>query len=335
MHEIDISQIDLNLLTSLDALLAERSVSRAARRLGVGQPAASHALARLRELLGDALLVRVGREMVPTPRGEALREPLARALSDVVRLLRHESRFEAQTSERGFRLICPDLLAPALPRLVEALHRHAPKTTLEILAGGPDEGAHLEAGAADVALGPTKREGPGLVTRGLGAIGFGIVARQGHPALSRATKLSARAWAAYAHIVVQTGNRSPSLVGQAVERAGLDRRIGVRVPSFLAALFVCAQTDLFFAAPRELVTPILDPLGLRCVRPPIDITDVPVAAHWHERFQDDPAHRFFRELVIESLESTLAPRRADTRSRCRVGDRPRRRALAARSTLRE
>lgn len=317
MHAIDIAQLDLNLLRVLDALLQERSVSRAARRLGVGQPAASHALARLREVFGDALLVRSGREMMPTPRAEALREPLARVLGDVARLLRDEAAFDARTSERSFTLICPDLLAPALPGLVERLHRRAPQTALEVLAGGPDEGAHLETGKADLALGPTKREGPGLVTRGLGSVAFGIVARAAHPALSHASKhpkLSKRAWAAYPHIVVQTGNQSPSLVGLALERAGLDRRVAVRVPSFLAALFVCAQTDFFFAAPRELALPLLERLELRCVRPPIDIAEIPVAAHWHERFQDDPAHRFFRDLVIEVLEEALASRRARPRS---------------------
>lgn len=310
MNEIDASAIDLNLLRTLDALLRESSVTRAARRLGIGQPAASHALGRLRELLGDPLLVRTGRTMVLTPRAQALQEPLARLLADAVRLLRDEPRFDPARTARTFSVICSDVLAPLLPRLSARLGAAAPGARLEVRDRSRDDATALETGQADLALGPGPAEGAGLCTRGLGAIHFGVVARRGHPALRSGGKLRARAWVEHPHVVVRTGNRSRSFVAQALRREGLERRVGLVVPTFLAALVAVAETDLLFAAPRELVEPLLPRLGLVVAAPPIAVPAVPVVAVWHERYQADPAHRFLRGLVLDELEAKLRPCRA-------------------------
>src|SRR5688572_8119619 len=180
MKQFDVSRVDLNLLAALGALLDEGSVTRAARRLGVGQPAASYALGRARELFADPLFVRVGRRMVPTPRAEELRGPLARVLADAARLVQQGAPFDRRHSDRAFVLACPDLLAPALPRLVARLSCEAPRARLEIVGRRADDAAALEDGRVDVALVPTPREGPGLVRRGLGSLRFGVLARCGH-----------------------------------------------------------------------------------------------------------------------------------------------------------
>lgn len=311
MHAIDVSGVDLNLLTTLAALLDERSVTAAARRLGLGQPATSHALARLRELFADPLLVRSGRAMVPTPRAEALREPLARLLADATRLLHHQTRFTPATSTRSFTLVCPDLLATLLPRIVARLRREAPRASLEVVHRGGDERLALEDGRADLLLGPTPGDGPGLRTRGLGSVHFGVVARRHHPGLTASGQLRAHAWTAYPHVMVRSGSTSRSVVGDALTQAGLTRELALVVPSFLAALVAVAETDLFFAAPRELLHPLATRLELVVVPPPISIPPVPVAAVWHERFDAEPAHRFLRALVGEEVEAGLRapPRR--------------------------
>lgn len=308
MHTVDVSGVDLNLLTALDALLSERSVTRAAARLGLGQPATSHALARLRGLFGDPLLVRSGRAMIATPRAEALREPLARLLADARRLIRHEARFEAATSARSFTVVCPDLLATLLPRIVARLRREAPRARLEIVPRSGDERGALEEGRADLLLAPAADEGPGLRMRGLGSVRFGVVARRDHPALGRGGQLRPSAWTAYPHVVVRSGSSSRSLVGAALELAGLVREVGLVVPSFLAALVTVAETDLFFAAPRELLHPLAARLDLVVVAPPIAVPPVPVAAVWHERFDAEPAHRFLRALVGEEVIDGLRGR---------------------------
>jgi LysR family transcriptional regulator, transcriptional activator of nodD3 and syrA len=309
MKQFDVSRVDLNLLAALGALLDEGSVTRAARRLGVGQPAASYALGRARELFADPLFVRVGRRMVPTPRAEALREPLARVLADAARLVRHGAPFDRRRSDRAFVLSCPDLLAPALPRLVARLSREAPRARLEIVGRRADDAAALEGGRVDVALVPTPREGPGLVRRGLGSLRFGVLARCGHPALGRARSLDARAWAAHPHVIVRTGHGGPSVVGDALARLGFERRVGLVVPTFLSALVAVAETDFFFTAPRELAGPLARRFDLAVLDPPLAIPAVPVAALWHERYHADPAHRFFRSLVRGEIEPTLRDRR--------------------------
>jgi DNA-binding transcriptional LysR family regulator len=305
MHGVDVSGVDLNLLAALDVLLAERSVTAAARRLGLGQPAVSHALARLRELFADPLLVRSGRGMIATPRAEALREPLARLLADAARLVRQEVRFDPATSTRGFTIVTPDLLATLLPRIVSRLRREAPRARLEVVHRSSDERSALEEGRADLVLGPAMAEGPGLRTRGLGRIHFGVVARRDHPGLARGGQLRAHAWTAYPHILVRSGINSPSFVAEALAQAGATREIGLVVPSFLAALVTVAETDLFFAAPRELLYPIADRLGLVVCTPPITVPAVPVAAVWHERFDAEPGHRFLRDLVCEEVLAGL------------------------------
>lgn len=315
MSDVDVSTVDLNLLTTLDALLREGSVTRAARRLAIGQPAASHALGRLRVLFGDPLLVRTGRTMVLTPRAEALREPLSRVLGDAARLWREQPRFDPTETRRAFSVACPDVLAPLLPRLCARLYAAAPGARLEVSDRGASDVLALETGQTDLALGPGPAEGAGLLTRGLGHVHFGVVARRGHPALGKGRKLRARAWVEHPHVMVRTGTRSRSFVGEALEREGMQRRVGLVVPTFLAALVAVSETDLFFAAPRELVEPLLPRLGLVVVAPPIAVPAVPIVALWHERFQADPAHRFLRELVLAELSGRLRGSEPATRER--------------------
>ncbi len=306
MNDIDVSALDLNLLKVLHALLAEGSVTGAARRLGVGQPAASHGLRRLRELFDDPLFVRSGRSIAPTPRAEALREPVARLLGDAARIVRQELVFEPSTTRREFRLICPDLLAPMVGELAATLAVEAPHAALTVTTRRPADARELERGEADVALTPTPSSGPGLVRLGLGRVRFGVVLRAAHPVLGRRRRLSTKAWLGESHVVVRTGHGGESVVGSALARESLERRIGLVVPGFLAALVAVSRTDMLFVAPRSLVQPLLEPLGLRLLPLPIDLAPVPVAAVWHERFGGDPAHRFFRQLVRREVRAGLS-----------------------------
>lgn len=306
MNEIDIERADLNLLAALHALLEEGGVTPAARRLGIGQPAASHALARARELFGDPLLVRSGRGMVPTPRGEALRAPLARLLADATRLVRHGAEFDPRSSTRRFVLACPDLLAPVLPAVMARLRDAAPRARLEVSNRTADAATQLDRYGVDTVLGPLPERGPGVKVRGLGSVHFSVVARVGHPALGKSgRRLSVRAWTRHPHVMVRSGSSSRSFVGEALARAGLEREVALVVPSFLSALVTVAETDLFFAAPRELVQPLAERLGVVVVPAPVEVPAIPVAASWHERMDADLAARFFRRLVCGVVESAL------------------------------
>jgi DNA-binding transcriptional LysR family regulator len=307
--------IDLNLLPALLALVEERSVTRAARRMGRTQSAMSHTLGRLRALIGDPLLVAgPGRALVPTPRAEALVEPLRRLLAEAGRLLAEEADFAPRATTRAFTLVCPDHLAPLLPSLAARMTAEAPRATLEVRWPDARAGeAQLEEGRADVALAPLPPSSspgtPGIFVRRLGTISWCVVMRADHPAARRRRPLDLATWVASPHVAVRVGTATPSLVGRSLEAAGITRRVALVVPTFLAALTVVQRTDAFLAAPRELVAPLAAELGLRLVAPPVRIDDAPVGALWHERMHADAAHRWFRGLVVDELERALRRRR--------------------------
>jgi len=299
MHETNLSAFDMNLLVALEALLEERSVTRAARRVGISQPAMSHALRRLRDELEDPLLVRDGRAMIPSPRAERLRGQVVRVLADVRRMLRDEGGFDPATSTRAFTLACPDLLALWLPDLLGAMASRAPKVRLDVVpAVGPDLAVE-----GDLWLGPGPIERTGLMSVSLGRVHWAVVARQGHPAF--AGRLSVAKWTRYPHVQVRTGDARPSFVDLALDASGVQRTIGLTVPTFLAAVEVLPRTDYLFTAARELIEPVAEERNLTLKRPPIPVDDVAVAAAWHERLHADPAHQWFRRTLIEVLQTEL------------------------------
>lgn len=295
MHDTNkiLATLDLNLLRALDALLTTRSVSRAAGELGLSQPATSHALARLREALGDPLLVRVGSAMVATPRAEALAPALRRTLMDLGRLLADTGAFEPASSRRRFVLSCPDMLAPLLPELLDALSE-APGVDLELTTVDAD---------ADVVLGPLPSEGQGLKARSLGRVTQSVAMRPEHPALS--TPWTVQSWLCWPHVVVRTPNPGPGMIDQLLAGAGLQRRIGLYATSFLLAVQVVASSNLLFTGPEEVLRRL--PLPLLRLPPPLPIPAVPVAAIWPERLDADPGHRWFRERVVRVAVGALEP----------------------------
>lgn len=302
MNDINLATLDLNLLVALDALLRERSVTRAARRCGVGQSAMSHSLGRLRALIGDALLVRDGRQMVPTPRGAALQGPLAALLGDVRRLLSHGEDFDPATSTRRFRLVCPDLVAAALPALLEVIGREAPGVDLAVRAPGGAMADALRTGGDELGLGPPPRDGAGLMQRVAGAVGWTVLMRAGHPA---AADWGLETWLRWPHVVVGTGDGAPGFVDDALAATGKRRRIGLVAPGFLVAPLVVARTDALFTAPAPFVAALADALGLVQRPPPVALPRVPVVIAWPERLHGDPGHRWLRERVAAVVAAVI------------------------------
>lgn len=307
MSGIELRALDLNLLVALDALLQEQSVTRAARRVGVGQSAMSHSLRRLRELVGDPLLVRVGRQMRPTPRAERLAGPLRQKLGELQRLLGDEGGFDPETSTRRFRLVCSDLLASFLPALLARMRASAPGVTLEVRlpTRGVADALLTEGGADDLGLGPSQPDTPGLKQRGLGRIDWVVLARGDHPV--SVAGLTRASWTRYPHVLVRTGNASANRVAGAILGEGLERRIGLVVPSFLMAPYAVSETDLLYTAPRQLVAKQARQLGLAVLEPPVALPWVTVFQVWPERLGADAAHRWLRDVVAEVVRATLAP----------------------------
>jgi len=293
--------VDLNLLVVLDALLAERHVTRAARRVGLTQPAASHALGRLRALLGDPLLVRGARgALVPTPRAAAIAPALRRALDGVSEALRGEPVFEPATARRSFRIGAGDYQELVLlPGLMEQLAREAPGIDLWVVQL-PDDSAHaMAAGDVDLVLGVWRHaEWPaGIFQKPLFDEDFRCVVRAGHAATAQ--RLTLPRYCELSHLVVAPRGTPGSYVDEALARLGRSRRIAVRVPHFLIAPHVIAGSELIATLPTRIVRHHLEPLGLAMLPTPLDIPRFTVSMAWHERAHHDPGQRWLRDRIAE------------------------------------
>ena len=290
--------MDLNLLLCLHALLEERSVSRAAVRAGLSQPAMSRALARLRDHLDDALLVRNGRGMSATRRAEALALPLRALLGDLDGLLGNRPTFTPASAERVFRIGTADYGAAVLiPPLLARVAREAPGVVVEVHPVPDDVGGALESGRLDVAVIPRRAAIAGLVWRHLFAEHFVCVVRGGHPRAGR-KPLTLDDFCALGHIVVVPSGRPGSPVDDALARRGRKRHVVLRLPSFLVAPMVVASSDLVVTTPARLAERFA---GLPLVThvPPLAIPGFRVALGWHERHRGEPGHVWFRGIVAE------------------------------------
>lgn len=305
MHETNVSGglplsgMDLNLLRVLDALLQTHSVTEAGRTLGLTQPAVSHSLRKLREHLGDPILVREGRGMVPTPRAEAMAPVLRALLADLGRILSAGAQFDPKTAQRSFGLACPDTIAPALPSLLQALS-DAPGVKLALHVG-----THVSAvSAVDLTLGVMPEQAPGVMVRRLGDIRQAVALRKGHPAL--ALPWTPETYVRWPHILVRTPG-GPSPVGAAVEALGLQREVGLVLPTFLLAAHLAAGSDMLFTSAEPLLRQVAEPLGLVILEPPLALPIVPAAAMWSERLNADAGHQWFRGRVIQVVQQLLEP----------------------------
>lgn len=293
------SPVDPGQLVALNLLLEERNVTRAARRLGITQSSMSHRLAQLRTSLGDPLFVRVGANLVPTPRASAIAQPLAEALHALAASVAPAAGFDPSTSRLVLGVAMPDLLAALAPRLVGALAGEAPGMQVRLTNIGPSLGTALAAEPPNVALAPSRLVDDDIRVRSLGELRFAVVGRRRHPALRR--PLTTERWLAHSHVVVRVGNERTNVIEEELSRRGLVRRVGLEVPSFLAGLLVVARSDLLMNVPVPLGNDAARALGLQIRDAPIPLPTVRFTLAWHGRFHHDPAHRWARERVFDAV----------------------------------
>ena len=305
MHDIDLKAIDLNLLVVLDVLLEERSVSKAAKRIGRTQSATSHALARLRDALGDPLLVRVGSDMQPTPRAERLEVELRRALQTMRRVLEGEVSFDPTKTKRVFSLAGPDFLAAHAEKIMHGLIDVAPHAGFELAVPRPRMFEDLVDGRLDLVVSPPRRPQPeGVESTALVELPWVVFARRRHPGR---TRWGARAWTRYPHVQIRTGHeRSP--VDVALRRLGRTRTVAAWLPSFHAAAALVARTDLLFTAPQAVLGDLADRFDLATLKCPLELAPIRLDVHRATHLSRDPAVRFFEAAVTASLGPALAVR---------------------------
>ncbi len=293
---MNVQDVDLNLLRVFDAVLHERGVTPAAARLRLTQPAVSNALARLRAVFGDALFVRTASGMDPTPFARELAEPVRQALALLESALAHGPGFDPLTSTRAFRFYMSDLgQVEFLPPLVERVQKAAPGVRLEAAAADLEHIADaLGAGALDLAVGFLPALGPPVARRALFRDPYLCLMRAGHP-VKRLTKKS---FLAASHVLVTYRGGGHRVIEEALERAGVARRIALRVPHFTVVPMVLERTDLILTLPAR-VARVYERRGeFKCLPPPVPMPPAEVAVHWHERFEADPGNRWLREQVI-------------------------------------
>ena len=295
---MNLNSLDLNLLVALDALLREANVSRAAMRIGLSQPAASHALQRLRDLIGDPLLVRNGARMELTPRALALRAPLAQVL-DQVRSLFVPDAFNAARSERQFRLMMPDLAVELLmPALMEKVTKLAPNVRIDVVPWrGPAIFTPEFARTIDmvVSLGNAFK---GFHRQLLYTDSDALAVRRGHPAGNRLKKRDA--FLAARHVAVIIRGQNEDLIDTWLRSKGIERRIALVVPGYIEALHVTARTDLVAFVPRRLIAALAKQLSLATITPPLDPGIDEQYMFYPTRAQMDPASIWLRRLVLET-----------------------------------
>lgn len=300
---MDISKIDLNLLVALDALLATRSVTGAARKLGMSQPATSFALGRLRKMFGDPLFVRTSRGIHPTPFAESLRAPLEEILDRIRSDLLRQPTFDPATVERPVTFNMQDIGELVfLPRILDRLLKIAPGLHVRTVNLPVTQlEAALRSGEVDLALGFFPQLASALIyQQRLFSHSFVCIVRADHPTIG--SEMTRKQFMEGSHAIVHpaghTGHMNDTLESELAAQ-GLTRRVSVRIEHFLAIPTILSQTDLIFTVPYAIGESLAKLGDIKLVRPPFRAKPRIVKQHWHARFHHDPANRWLRGLVSE------------------------------------
>lgn len=298
-----LSKIDLNLLVVLDVLLREKSVARTADRLNLTPSAVSHALKRLRLLFGNELLVRDGRRMVPTARGESLAETLPSLLSRVEYMLEDPEPFDPAISNRTFRLAAPDFITSLLPYLLKVVSEEAPGVRVELAAFSPTAVLDMNQGRFDALIAPSFKQKDDLRGTPIGAWPWAVYGRKNHPAFS---DWSLETWGHFPHLQVSASppsGRSP-IDRSAVER-GITRRIGAVITSFSMAAPVLARTDMLLSVPSVAMEDAVRVYGLERRDVPFDLDPLELTLFRSATAGDQPESRWFHERVAAAAEALV------------------------------
>ncbi|MFJ8673467.1 LysR family transcriptional regulator [Streptomyces sp. NPDC093589] len=297
-------QLDLNLLTALDALLEEGSVAGAATRLHVTAPAMSRTLGRIRQTTGDDILVRTGRTMVPTPRALELRAQVHDLVHQAHQLLSRERELDLATLSRTFTLRWHDALASACgPALLAAVHRKAPGVRLRLLAESGTDTPELRRGEIDLESSSAQPTMPELRHRLIGEDRLIAAVRPGHPLTGG--PLTPERYAAAEHVTVSRRGRLRDPVDDALASRGLERQVIAAAPSAATALQLVRDTDLVVTVPEAVTDSALRGLGLRTLPLPLAMPPIPLHLIWHQRHDNDRAHAWLRTQAGSALETVF------------------------------
>jgi DNA-binding transcriptional LysR family regulator len=293
---LDLRTVDLNLLVDLDALLATRSVTEAARRLNLSQSAMSGSLARLRRLFGDPLMVRTGRTLTLTGRAEALVEPVAEILRLVDRVLVEKNEFAPATATRSFSISASDYAtAVVVAPLIRTLSAEAPHVTINVRPRAADVPSLLRQERVDLVIEPRETMGPSpLPSAALFSDRWLCML---DAAMHDGTELDTQRYLTLPHLVYSIGqDLQLNLADRHLAEQGVHRRVELTIESFLMVPLLIRGTSLVSLV-LERSAQLLPTTGLRLVDPPIPVPDINEAMYWNPRNTDDAGHRWLRSRV--------------------------------------
>lgn len=309
MASRNLRDIDLNLLVVFQEMLRSRSISATARRFQMSQPAASNALARLRALLGDELLVRAGNGMQPTRLARLIADDLDEGIARLQAALDRRDQFEAGTSTRRFVIAMTDVgEVYFMPRLLAHCQSQAPHIRLEVTdANGAALREGLQTGRIDLAIGPYQDMPGDLLQRLLFKQACVTLFRATHP-FARRPPATAAAWRDARHLMISNMASPYVEIRRRMERAGVRMSAHDQASSFLSAPFIVATSDCVATVPAKLAEQFMAPLGLRAIRPRLRLPELDARCFWHRRNQADPGLGWLRQTLV-SLFSELPAKR--------------------------
>ena len=297
---MELARLDLNLLLVFHHLLREKRVSAVATVLGMSQPAVSSALGRLRASLGDELFLRTQRGMAPTPYALQLAEPVATALDGLQQALNVRASFDPVSSNRSFTLAMTDVGEMYfLPVLMDALAGAAPGVTLNVVAvTSASLKDDMASGRTDLALGLLPQLQAGFFQQALFRQPYVCLMREGHP-LATAPDITLTDFAAASHVRVIAAGTGHGRVDEALERQGLQRRIRLTVPHYVALGDVLGHSDLIATVPERFAQRVTGPFNLTTCPLPLAVDGSVIHQFWHARLHKDPGHQWLRGVVAQ------------------------------------
>ena len=295
--------MDLNLLVVLDVLLDEASVTKASKRLGLTQSAASHALARLRSTFDDPLLVRVGTKMCPTPRAEMLRKDLRRLLSSVRRFMDDSDTFDAKTTTGKFSLRIQDSMLPLLGMVSQRVLSEAPQAELVVELANYAKIGETATNETAITIVPMSLQLPPGITRiPLGELKWSVLMRENHPA---ADDWNMNSWAKWSHVRVGANRSAGDYVDKKAQEEGVRRKVNTTVSHFMMALPIIQTSDLLFTSYLQCDTAFLNSYGLIQRPCPLALHSIPIGLAWSSNLDKAPARIWFFNILQSAFQSFM------------------------------
>ena len=291
------AKLDLDWLSVFVEVYKTQSVSRAALALGLEQASASIVLNKLRRHFDDPLFSRTSAGMEPTPRAQQIYPDVVVALLHLDTARGASAAFLPQQAKREFRICMTDISEIVLlPRLINHLQKTAPGLIVEAEKITPESRRRMEAGDADLAVGFTPDLEAGFYQQALFAQDFVCLASSSHPRIG--SKLTRKAFSAEGHILVKSSGTGHTIVEKVLAQSGVERRIVLRVQSFLGVARIVAQTEFLVIVPRQLGNALAQQESVKILEPPVPLPTYKVKQHWHERYNADAGNIWLRQVMM-------------------------------------